>query len=73
MAGLECHAQKYGLSLVGNREPWKFCTQAKDIHGQRVICSLLSFSPVGDHTTTNTNKQNPQKELEEVLDVLFMN
>lgn len=41
-------------------------------HGQIVICALLSFSPVGDHTKTNTNRQNPQKELEEIFDVLFM-
>lgn len=42
-------------------------------HGQIVVCSLLSSFPVGDRTKTNTNKQNLQKELEQIFDALFKN
>ena len=42
-------------------------------HGQIVTCLLLSSFPEGDHTKINTNKQNLQKELEQIFDVLFKN
>lgn len=73
MAGFECHAEKYGLSPIGTMEAMEGSYTRKGCGQKDTVCSSLSSFPVGDHTKTNTNKQSLQKELEQILDVLFMN
>lgn len=70
MAGLKCHAENHGLSLVGNWKPRKGCTQAKDMG--KYWCVHCSLPPQWE-TILKQTQTTPKKELEQIFDVLFMN